>query len=197
MSGSNGDPGMEQARMTSITGLGTSAGLLSQQAFGVRQRQQHEAQDPMLGVAKTLGMSTDDLKSALQSGKSLNDVADEKNVSHEDLIAAIKTGMPTDRVNATDNADATQLAERIAGQSGTQGPPPGGPPKPAADATGQNTVSSSTLKAVSSLLKGQDSTDLQSVSSPKQLVDFLQQKGVDLNSLRNVLNSGSLLDVTA
>jgi len=183
--------------MTSITGLGTSAGLLSQQAFGVRQRQQHEAQDPMLGVAKTLGMSTDDLKSALQSGKSLNDVADEKNVSHEDLIAAIKTGMPTDRVNATDNADATQLAERIAGQSGTQGPPPGGPPKPAADATGQNTVSSSTLKAVSSLLKGQDSTDLQSVSSPKQLVDFLQQKGVDLNSLRNVLNSGSLLDVTA
>jgi hypothetical protein len=195
MSGSNGDPGMEQARMTSITGVGTSAGLLSQQAFGVRQRQQHEAQDPMLGVAKTLGISTDDLKSALQSGKSLNDVANEKNVSHNDLIAAIKTGLPTDRVNATDNADATQLAERVAGQSGAQGSPSGGSPKAATSS--QNTVSNSTLNAVSSLLQGQDSADLNSVTSSKQLIDFLQHKGVDLNSLRNVLSNGSLVDVTA
>jgi hypothetical protein len=193
MSGSNGGPGMEQARMTSITGLGTSAGLLSQQAFGVRQRQQHEAQDPMLGVAKTLGMSTDDLKSALQSGKSLNDLADEKNVSHDDLIAAIKTGMPTDRVNATDDADGTQLAGRIASQSLTQAT------KSQTQATNsnQNQISNSTLNAVSSLLDDQNSSGLDSVTSSKQLIDFLQNKGVDLNSLRNVLNSGSLVDVTA
>jgi hypothetical protein len=194
MSGSNDDPGMEQARMTSITRLGTSAGLLSQQAFGVRQRQQHEAQDPMLGVAKTLGMSTDHLKSALQSGKSLKDLANEKNVAHEDLIATIKTAMPTDRVNATDNADGNQLTGRIAVRSGTQGPP-GGPPK-ATDGKA-TAVSDNTLNAVSSLLKGQDSSALTSITSSKQLIDFLQHQGVDLNSLRSVLNSGSLVDVTA
>ena len=187
--------------MTSITRLGTSAGLLSQQAFGVRQRQQHEAQDPMVGVAKTLGMSTDHLKSALQSGKSLKDLANEKNVAHEDLIATIKTAMPTDRVNATDNADGTQLAARIVGRAGTQGPPPGVPPKAVdgkATANAKATaVSGSTLNAVSSLLTGQDSTALTSITSSKQLIDFLQHQGVDLTSLRNVLNSGSLVDVTA
>jgi hypothetical protein len=193
MSGSNGDPGMERARMTSITGVGTSAGLLSQQAFGVRQRQQHEAQDPMLGVAKTLGMSTDDLKSALQSGKSLHDLADEKNVSHDDLIAAIKTGMPTDRVNATDDADGTQLAGRIASQTATQT----AKSQNQTAKSNQNTISGSTLNAVSSLLDKQSSSGLDSVTSSKQLIDFLQNKGVDLNSLRNVLNSGSLVDVTA
>jgi len=186
---------MEQARMTSITGLGTSAGLLSQQAFGVRQRQQHEAQDPMLAVAKTLGISTEDLKSALQSGKSLKDVASEKNVSHNDLIAAIKTGLPTDRVNATDDADATQVAEWIAGQSGTQASSTNG--SQTAASSSQNTISSSTLNAVSSLLQDQDTAGLSSVTSSKQLIDFLQHRGVDLNSLRNVLSSGSLVDVTA
>jgi hypothetical protein len=189
--------------MTSITGLGTSAGLLSQQAFGVRQRQQHEVQqDPAQGVAKALGMSTEDLKSAMQSGKSLNDLANEKGVAHNDLIAAIKTGMPTDRVNQTDNTDGTQMAQNITSRNGMPGPPPDGPGGAPAGANGttangRNNVSDSTKNAVSSLLDGQDSTGLNAVTNSKQLIDFLQHKGVDLNSLRNVLNSGNLVDVTA
>ena len=42
-----------------------------------------------------------------------------------------------------------------------------------------------------------DSESLNSASSAKELVDTLQQNGVDLGRLRSVLNSGDLLDTTA
>ena len=42
-----------------------------------------------------------------------------------------------------------------------------------------------------------DSESLNSASSAKELVDTLQQNGVDLGKLRSVLNSGDLLDTTA
>ena len=48
-----------------------------------------------------------------------------------------------------------------------------------------------------SSLTGTDSDTLGSMSSARQLVSLMQEKGVDLGLLRNVLNSGELLDVTA
>lgn len=88
-------------------------------------------QDPMTNVAKTLGMSSDELRTQLSGGKSLNDVATAQGVDHADLIDAIKQGMPTDStssVGATSSVDATQIAESIASTQGMgrgpQGPPP-------------------------------------------------------------------------
>src|SRR5437016_8774548 len=47
----------------------------------------------MTAVADLLGVSTDDLKSELQSDKSLADIADAKGVSRDDLLATLEQSM--------------------------------------------------------------------------------------------------------
>jgi hypothetical protein len=66
-------------------------------------------------VSKKLGMSTDDLKAQLQSGKSLTDVAQSKGMSKDDLLATIKGALGTD---ASTGASADDLATRIADHKG-------------------------------------------------------------------------------
>ncbi|MFI5936416.1 hypothetical protein [Actinoplanes sp. NPDC051494] len=138
--------------MTSINGLSSVSGTYRMPSSTMRQ-------DPMAAVADKLGLSSKDLRSQLRDGKSLDDVATAQGVSHDDLISAIKAGMPAD---ATGGVDATEMAEKIAGTKGMPPPPPGGGPR------GENTGI-------------QDS----------------KNKGVGLTQLRDVLNSGDLLDVAA
>ena len=52
------------------------------------------------------------------------------------------------------------------------------------------------LDLISALLDT-DSETISSISSAKQLVSMLQDKGVDLSALRSVRDSGDLLDVAA
>jgi lambda repressor-like predicted transcriptional regulator len=78
------------------------------------------ATSPLDAVSSLLGMSKDEVASALQQGKSLNDLVTSKGVSHEDLISALKSGMPSELAGST---NATQVAEQIASQTGLQGPP--------------------------------------------------------------------------
>ncbi len=47
-----------------------------------------------LSVTSLLGLSTDEIARQMRSGKSLDDIARSKNVSHADLVAAIKAGGP-------------------------------------------------------------------------------------------------------
>ncbi|MGX6600937.1 hypothetical protein ACWKSP_02190 [Micromonosporaceae bacterium Da 78-11] len=107
--------------MASISGLGsTTVGHFPTRAA------KKDDQDPMAKVAGVLGLSKDDLKSALSSGKSLNDVAEEQGVSHDDLISAIKQGMPAEQTSATGQTEtADQVAEEIASTVGMPPPPPG------------------------------------------------------------------------
>jgi lambda repressor-like predicted transcriptional regulator len=72
---------------------------------------------PLDSVTDVLGMSKDDITSALEQGKSLSDLADSKGVSHDDLISALKAGMPTQLASST---DADKIAEEIAAQTGVQ-----------------------------------------------------------------------------
>lgn len=58
-------------------------------------------QDELEAAAKVLGMTTDELSTALQSGKTLQDVADEAGVAFEEVQAAIQA------------VHATELRERI------------------------------------------------------------------------------------
>lgn len=60
-------------------------------------------------VAKELGMSTADLRSALASGQSMTDLARKAGVSKDDLVSTIASTLPPKA-----GADATRLATRIA-----------------------------------------------------------------------------------
>ncbi len=174
--------------MTSISALTTTA---TTQTHGHRG-----GKNPMAAVAEKLGLSQEDLKTQLKSGKSLDDVATAQGVSHDDLIAAIKSGMPADKANGTD-ADA--MAEKIATTKGLPKPRPGGGHGGPGGPKGNNSgiQDSSKLSSVSKLLD-MDSDDVSSqATSAGSLVKLLQSKGVDLSSLKSALNSGDLVDTTA
>ena len=74
-------------------------------------------QQAMQAVAAKLGMSMDDLKSALKSGQSLTDVAKSKGLSPDELISTIKQGLTSGNTQLSD-AQATQIATRIANHKG-------------------------------------------------------------------------------
>ncbi|MCU7726238.1 hypothetical protein ODJ79_21125 [Actinoplanes sp. KI2] len=88
----------------------------------------HHGAGSMTKIADALGMSSDDLKKELRSGKSLGDVATEKGVSHDDLIAAIKQGGTMSDAQAEKIASRTRTAEARghhgAGQAESQGESP-------------------------------------------------------------------------
>ena len=172
--------------MTTISGLSSTTG-----AYQAQQTRK----DPMAAVAAKLGLSSDDLKTQLKSGKSLDDVATAQGVSHDDLIAAIKAGMPADRASG---ADATEMAEKMAATKGLPkhgGHGHGGP----GGAKGMNSglQDSSKLDEISKLLDTSSDDVSSSATSASKLVSMLQSKGVDLSSLKDVLNSGDLVDVAA
>ena len=173
---------------TPISAADSATGASSVQAT------RHHRHDPMAKVADALGMSSDDLKKELRGGKSLNDVATEKGVSHDDLIAAIKQG------GTMSDPDA----EKIASATGT--PPPrakgahhGGHHAKAAAPKGENSglQDDDKLDQVSQLLQMSTGDVSGQATSASGLVNLFQSKGVDLSSLRNVLDNGDLVDVAA
>jgi hypothetical protein len=77
----------------------------------------HHGHNPVQAVSSLLGMDPDDVISELKSGKSLDDIASEHGVSHQDLVNALVAGMP-ERMRTSDRA--TQIAEKIATRKGLQ-----------------------------------------------------------------------------
>ncbi|MCU1374801.1 MAG: hypothetical protein JWO68_2087 [Actinomycetia bacterium] len=77
-------------------------------------------------VADKLGISADDLKTQLQSGKSLTEVAAAKGMSKDDLLATIKDAIGSDTSPGTSVDDlALRIADRKGhGHHGHHGPPP-------------------------------------------------------------------------
>jgi hypothetical protein len=67
-------------------------------------------------TADLLHMSVDDLKSKLDAGQSLDDVAKAQGVSHDDLVASIVQNMKANAPAGANVADAqlTAMAERVA-----------------------------------------------------------------------------------
>ena len=117
-------------------------------------------------VADTLGLSVDDLRTQLRSGKSMTQVAAAQGVSKDDLVSAIATALRSSSTSASSAssggsqaADVTARATRIADRVGSGRPPgrPGGPPP--GGPTPNSTVSSSTDLAAllqAAGLKGSD-----------------------------------------
>lgn len=188
------------------------------QSGGVPGRRGHHP-DPVEVVADTLKLSADDIRAQLRQGKSLDDVAAEQKVSHDDLVAAIKSGMP-DRLRESDRAD--QVAERIAARKGPAGPPPGGPGgpggpegagrrgRPDGDGDGDDggpatgvlgrTMTESqrqTVQSLASLLDMKQDDLVSQLRSGTSLADLVASKGVSGSSLASVLQNGLLVDTRA
>jgi hypothetical protein len=73
--------------------------------------------DVIQDVATKLGMSADDIRVALQQGKSLSDLATQQGVSLSDLKDAIAQGVQQSSPGTTP-AQAQKVADRIASGSG-------------------------------------------------------------------------------
>jgi hypothetical protein len=73
----------------------------------LQSQPQHRRRPPSMdNTAQLLGLSTDDLQSALKSGQTLDDLASSKGVSSTDLTNAI-----TSDIQANKPADAPQLSD--------------------------------------------------------------------------------------
>jgi hypothetical protein len=109
-----------------------TAGRLTQaQADAMLQRYKNGPQPParrdshrserMAAIAKALGMSVDEVRSGLRSGKSLAKLAQEKGVSRAKLLAAIKEGIRAEAKahgRTVTAAELDAMAARIADATG-------------------------------------------------------------------------------
>lgn len=89
----------------------------------------------MAPTADLLGLSTTDLKAQLESGKTLNEIAETQGVSQKDLLKSITEGLQAGKPEGApelSEAQMTEMAEAIASGQGPRGPGgpggPGGPP---------------------------------------------------------------------
>jgi hypothetical protein len=180
--------------VTSISGIsGISGSFATAQAILRPSPPPRDGKDPMAGAARALGLSGDELHRKLRDGQSLSDLAGQRGVTRDDLIAAIKAGRPNDRTSSASSTTDEQddaIAERIAARKGRPGPPPGAPRGGAAGLSDE-----SKLQQLSALLE----TDSESLrgSSAGDVVKRLQDHGIELSRLRSVLDSGDLVDYAA
>jgi hypothetical protein len=96
-----------------------------------QRRHPHDHTKMLEPAAKALGMSTDDLETQLEAGKSLSDVASAQGVSQDDLVAAIAADLKTrkpDGAPALSDAQATQMATAMVQRTPGEAPGPGTDP---------------------------------------------------------------------
>jgi hypothetical protein len=138
----------------------------------------------MAPVAEALGIDADELKTKLEGGATLDDIATESGVSHDDLVSAIKQGL-SDAAPAgrTETVDLTRMAEDIASgvrpSGGPAGPPP--PPRPGVQGAGEDGLKQSLSRVAELLDVGTDELTEQLQSG--SLVDLAKSKNVDASTL--------------
>jgi hypothetical protein len=163
--------------VTSISGISAISGSFSAYPVQGHRPPRPPKDDNDDAVSKALGLSSDALRQKLENGQSLNDVAGEQGVSHDDLIAAIKANKPAGAPEPNPGGVSDDaFAEKIASQQGMP-------------------QDEGKMQRLGQLLD-ENAEQLKDLS-PSELVQQLKGKGVDLDQLRNVLNSGDLLDVRA
>lgn len=197
--------------------IGSTGSTFGAQAAGMSRMPAPPGPPPDGGALKVaagaLGMDQEDVLSALQSGKSLDDLASEQGVSHDDLVTALVAGMPPELKNSD---QATQIAEKIAGTKGVEGVQPsagpggaggiqgGGPgPRPLGPPPGEATGvlggsltgdQAKTVDALASLLGTDSSSLLDQLRSGTSLADLVSGSSVTSSALAQVLQDGLLFD---
>jgi hypothetical protein len=96
--------------------------------------------DAMGAVAKKLGMSADDMRTALQGGESLTQLASSKGVSTDDLKNTIQSSLKADLPNAS-STQLQNLTNRM-----ISGPPRGAQPHASASTSGAGTSSTESVQ---------------------------------------------------
>jgi uncharacterized protein YidB (DUF937 family) len=104
-------PGTRDAGGAAVAAADGAAG--SAAAGGHRHHGHHGMKMAMQATASTLGVSSDELASALKSGQSLSDVAQSKGIGQDDLVSAIATALEQSDGNLSPD-QATQIATRLA-----------------------------------------------------------------------------------
>ena len=153
-----------------IGAVGASVVDMTQQVGGHRAHHRGPDMDQaMAPTAKLLGLSTSDLKQQVDSGQTLEQIADAQGVSKDDLLGSIKEGLKASKPDGApelSEAQLTEMAGNIAAGKRPQGPPPGGP------GGGRRQSADDRLHGVADAL-GMD---------PQELLDQLNS-GVDFKSL--------------
>ena len=180
--------------MDGLSPVQFSAAQISAVGLSSIQSQHKRSHPAMDAAAKLLGMSSSDLRSALQSGKSLTDIASSKGISQDALTSAMAAAIQQANPNVSSER-ATEVATAIA----TRTPPAGGPPPDtaqAADATQGATGTTAThghhhhhhaggaaMDAAATTL-GMSTTDLMSsLQSGQSLASIAKSKGVSQDDL--------------
>ncbi|MBU4336971.1 MAG: hypothetical protein KJ548_10395 [Actinobacteria bacterium] len=152
-------------------------------------------------AAGVLGMSEEEVTSALKSGSSLADLAESKGISEDDLVAALVENAPDE---LKESGDITEITTAMVEQKGMGGPGAGGPPPPppsSEDSTGVlgTTLTSSQQETVDTLadLLDTSSEDLLSqLRSGTSLADLLEDSDISYDQLAGVVASGLLIDTS-
>ncbi len=164
----------------------------------------------MAPVADKLGMSGEELKAQLKSGKTLNDIATSKGVSHEDLVAAVKKGLDDNKA-AGAKGDTAKMADAIASGRGPRGPhrakPSGGSDpdgdgdddggKAEAAGRAKATAESKTLEALAALLKLSKDELASKLTNGAQVSQLAKDQGVSSDKVADLLVKGLNVDTYA
>jgi hypothetical protein len=192
--------------MTTIQSLGSGQGLSAQTGVSAR-RPPAPPTDDMTSTAQLLGVSTDDLKTQLGSGKTLDSIASDKGVSTDDLLSAVKQDLKASKPDgAPDLSDdqLTVMATNVAagkgpggpgggGHGGHHGPPPSGGAVP-------GTSASDTTQSLSTLADALGTTSenlLTKLQSGTDLSSLFGQSGSATWSSQGASTSGLAVDLYA
>jgi DNA-binding phage protein len=140
----------------------------------------------MKAVADELGMSTDDLKSALKSGSTMADLAKTAGVSQDDLVKTIASTLPATGPDGA-TVDTTAMATNIA--NGVR------PQRPAqASGSGADADLGQGIDALSSALGISSSDLLDRLTSGSGITDLLSGNQQVSSQLAALQNKGALVD---
>jgi hypothetical protein len=152
-----------------IAATGVDATQFAQRPHG------HHRPPPMDQTASLLGMSTDDLQKAQKSGTTLTELAAQKGISKDDLVASIAKDMQADKPEGAPELSATQMTEmatNIADGVRPTGPPPGAPPQ-GGPSSGDGDRASQNLSSLASALGTDADTLLSRLQSGDDLSSWL------------------------
>ncbi len=164
-------------------------------------------QQVLQSAGSVLGMSASDLATALKSGQSLSEIAQQKGVSQSDLTGAVTQALNTASQNGAQvPADASSMAQQIVNQKGG---PSGhhhhhrhhGGSSTDGSSSGTDTSADSMLSSISGALGMQPTDLLQALVNGTSLQTLAQQNGVSEQSLEGLVGGaqgqGLAVDTTA
>ena len=167
-------------------------------ALGQAQEHHHNPMKRLLEpAAKLLGLSSQELRDELRSGKTLAELASDQGVSRDNLIAAVVQGLQSGPPGFVRNvqraepaADLAAIATNLVDGKGFGGPPP---PPPA---SGSDDVSQR-LTALTGALGIDANTLFAKLESGTTLNDIASQHGVSSSTLSSILTGPVAVDTAA